>query len=274
MASSRYPVAVSSAISKCTTFFPAWSLSTVLASGKHIDDQLESSKAHVVGALVEGHTTPAVADIGAASVRLRLVQKQNVSIQGMDLPLKDGGYLLGIRSSMQGRRFLPAIAGVPGKQGLDRYGGSRIGLAECIVMGRPVTDGTATVLPDDVLQKWLPTGSDVEVVVLGKLTDFYLGMNAGTWLRIRIDELAKKGETWVCQHCSQFLPTEENTRAPETGTVMLEGTGLMASGEVGPGIEDSSAAFQYWGGSGNSGVSGQVIMLAEGTKLAAESISS
>ena len=54
-------------------------------------------------AVVTGHTTPNLADVGGASVRVRF-----------DLPLEEGGYLLGIRPLAHGHRWLPAIAGVPG----------------------------------------------------------------------------------------------------------------------------------------------------------------
>ncbi|CAE8701858.1 unnamed protein product, partial [Polarella glacialis] len=57
--------------------------------------------------------------------------------------LQDGGYLIALRPHQgvltDGRRgetsFLPAIA-MLGCQGLDHYRGSRVGLAECLVMAR------------------------------------------------------------------------------------------------------------------------------------------
>jgi len=275
MASPACPVEVASVVAGSTTFFPTWSYTAAVSIGRHIQESLECGSDTIFGAVVEGYTTPAVNDIGAATVRLRFVQKQQPgSSTNFDLPLRDGGYLLAIRSCLYGGRFLPAVAGVPGQQGLDRYGKSRIGLAECVVMGRPVSDASATVLPDSILQEWLPAGSDVEVVVLTRLTDFFLGMNAGTWLRVRIDELVHKGEAWVCEHCKSFqrcAEEKEEMSCSQMQDALLEGTGLKHSGHVGVGIEDSSADFQYWGGSGNSGVSGQVIWLAEGTQqLAAQ----
>ena len=53
--------------------------------------------------------------------------------------LREGSYLLALRASTPGA-YLPAIAGVPCRQGLDRYGESRVGLAECMVMARPLAD--------------------------------------------------------------------------------------------------------------------------------------
>lgn len=264
------PINVSSVLAKSTTFFPTWSYAAVLAFGRHIHDSLQGGRTNVFNARVEGYTTPAVKDIGAASVRLRFAPQQTPwSDQDSGLTLKDGGYLFGIRNPALGGKLLPAVAGVPGRQGLDRYYQSRIDLAECVVMGRPATDDTVTVLPEEVLRDWMPPGSDVEVVVVTKLTDFFLGLNAGTWLRIRIDELVTKGQSWVHENCQSFVPSEQELASPSKDD-MLEGTGLVASGEVGLGIPDSSAEFQYWGGSGNSGISGQVILPAEGTKFAAE----
>ena len=59
-------------------------------------------------AVVTGHTTPNLADVGGASVRLRLAQ-----------PLGEGGYLLGIRSREHAHGWLPAVAGVPGAHRSD-----------------------------------------------------------------------------------------------------------------------------------------------------------
>ena len=59
-------------------------------------------------AVVTGHTTPNLADVGGASVRVRF-----------DKPLEEGGYLLGIKPLAHGHRWLPAIAGVPGPCNAD-----------------------------------------------------------------------------------------------------------------------------------------------------------
>jgi hypothetical protein len=79
---------------------PVWPASLACAA-QHI--AAESTAAACSTAIVTGHTTPNVADVGGASVRLRL-----------DQPLREGGYLLGIRPLAHERRWLPAIAGVPG----------------------------------------------------------------------------------------------------------------------------------------------------------------
>lgn len=256
----RRPTHMPMVLPNSTTFCPSWPRSRVIAASRLAEAQALSGASRLLEARVEGHTTPAVADIGAASLRLRFggtAQPDDAA------PPKDGGYLLGIRLPEHGHRFLPAVAGIPGRQGLDRFGCSRVGLAECCVVARPVTDGTATFVPDAVLREWAPVGSIVEVIVLARVTDFFLGLNAGTWLRIRIQEIMSKGEMW--------LPSQQD--AAQIGQAsslvlgernMLEDTGLEATAEVGPGIEDSNEAFQFWGGSGNAGVSGQVILLPEG----------
>ncbi|CAL1172410.1 unnamed protein product [Cladocopium goreaui] len=109
--------------------------------------------------------------------------------------LREGGYLLALRGADEGN-FLPAIAGVPFRQGLDRTGRSRVGLAECMVLARPLgeegqeDEGRVTFLHEPALQGWLPLGTTLDVVVLARVSDFLLSFNAGTWLRIRISEIA------------------------------------------------------------------------------------
>ena len=104
---------------------------------------------------LSGHTTPALADVGCASVRLRFCDGGESKAK----PIEDGGYLLALMKGpesmprsihgveMQGASnrqndispgVLPAIAAVPGEKGLDRYMKCRKGLAECVVMSRPI----------------------------------------------------------------------------------------------------------------------------------------
>jgi len=103
--------------------------------------------------------------------------------------LQYGGYLVAVRRKGD-FVFLPAVAGVPGRQGLDRYKESRLGLAECMVMARPLSSDDVTFLHEPALQRWMIEGSSVDIVLLARLTDFFLGMNAGTWLRVRILDIA------------------------------------------------------------------------------------
>eukprot|EP00439_Symbiodinium_sp_Y106_P029773 s3334_g3.t1 len=156
----------------------------------------------VRGLLLRGkvfaNTTPAVKDIGAASICIQLEEQSG----GRLVELLDGGYLVALRPEGRGTGFLPAVAGVPGRQGLDRAGRSRIGLAECLVMARPVrlsddAEGHVTFLHDAALRGWLSDERIVDVVLLARVTDFFLGLNAGTWLRIRISDIASASARWL-----------------------------------------------------------------------------
>ena len=92
--------------------------------------------------------------------------------------LKDGGYLLCLRPRINpSQRWLPAIAGVPGDRGPDDHGKFRPGLAECIVFGRPRADDASgmTLLHEAALRELLPEEGEVEVAVLERVTDFFLG---------------------------------------------------------------------------------------------------
>ena len=86
-------------------------------------------KAHVrdyFKAKIVGYTTPALQDVGGASIRIQFDH---------DFELNSGGYLLNLRSNNSLSGF-PALAGVPGNAP-DRAGIRRKGLAECIVLGKP-----------------------------------------------------------------------------------------------------------------------------------------
>jgi hypothetical protein len=55
-------------------------------------------------------------------------------------------------------------------------------LAECVVMGGALEEDVTryTFLHHEALEQLLPTGSAVEVTVMRRLTDFFIGLNAGT----------------------------------------------------------------------------------------------
>merc|ERR1712070_604697 len=110
---------------------------------------------HIKECIVMGGTTSAVSDVGGASIRLKMT--------GPALP--DGGYLLAIRS--EPGTWLPAIAGVPGR----RYGDSRVGLAELMVLARPLqgqgpTQKKVTFLPTPVLNYLYPRDGRVQLIAL------------------------------------------------------------------------------------------------------------
>jgi len=113
-------------------------------------------------AAVQGYTTPATRDIGAASVRVRFLPTSDEIKGGQEESIHDnddtweGGYILGVQrilnrglhrhpagASAGPALFLPAIAGVPNDKGLDRHGQSRVNLAEVMVMCRPIVGGFA-----------------------------------------------------------------------------------------------------------------------------------
>ena len=98
-----------------------WDLDSFQRALAHKALEGDKFKARIVG-----YTTPALRDVGGASIRLQIES---------DSELKSGGYLLMLRNNNVRSNF-PALAGVPGNAP-DRAGFARNGLAECIVMGKP-----------------------------------------------------------------------------------------------------------------------------------------
>ena len=256
----------------------SWPVSAALVAQRLAEER--ASQGLCLGGRVVAHTTPSVADIGAASVCIRL-DANEVGAEDADHPcggapsppgaaalceVDEGGYLLAIRVPGE-RAFLPAVAGAPGRQGLDRHGLSRVGLAECLVMARPLVESLSapvrppeggervTFLHEAALRSWLPAGGALEVVLLARLTDFFLGLNAGTWLRIRILDISKAALAW--------LPAA--VAGDEEGAFdgLLAGSGLARACDVELPPQDNSEAWNYWGGGGNTGGSGQVLLRAE-----------
>ena len=196
---------------------------------------------------INGYTTPAVRDVGAASLRLQFPK---------ELDVRSGGYLLGIRAEGH-LAYLPAIAGVPWDEGLDRYGASRRGLAELVIMGRPLDEDAypgqyVTFFPEDVLTELYPKQKQAEVVVIGRLTDFFLGLNAGRWLLIRMTQL--------CNASSRHLASAPNRDS--SFDALLSGSGIAFDASEGPQAppEDKSYLFHHHALSGNGGISGQRIV--------------
>jgi hypothetical protein len=159
------------------------------------------------------------------------------------------------------RWLLPAIAAVPGDKGLDRYERSREGLAECVVMcraiqtsdgGAPESDGI-TFLHHEALQQIFPVGGQVEVHVIARVHDFFLGLNAGTWLKIRMQQIAQAAEHHMQQNHSTQLASWQCATAED----VLRAGGLAMSRHVEPPPADAAYLFDHWGSGGNAGVSGQ-----------------
>ncbi|CAD7966392.1 unnamed protein product [Amoebophrya sp. A25] len=248
---------------------------------------------------VMGYTTPAVRDIGGASLR----------ISGLSGSWKAGGYLLGIRfprahahshlyPPFEGGNsgWLPAIAGVPNEQGLDRYGNSRKGMAEIMVMARPIVAREGkdlhhddhsnnkkiigfSFLPEEILREASVAGGDIEVMEIERVTDFHLGLNAGRWLCLRMSQICKEN-SFVRRGEEQRgtkddgdgvdAPTSKKEQVDEakseedqdTSTEeFFKSTGLVFDRtklEEPP--MDASYLFDHLGGSANAGVSGQKIL--------------
>lgn len=193
------------------------------ASAVRVSQGLVASAAERSSWKVTGHTTPNLADVGGASVRLRHMGDQESF-------LKDGGYLLAVKrtggASPEGRGWLPGIAGVPGDRGPDDHGNYRPGLAEIMVFGRPMDDPERqqggeeriTTLHHEVLSELLPVGEQVDVAVLARVTDFFLGLNSGQWLKIRIGQISSASEA--------FLQKQQQQQHKASIDDLLEGTGL------------------------------------------------
>merc|ERR1711924_363270 len=180
---------------------------------------------------VVGGSTAAVRDVGGASIRIKIPE------------LEDGGYLLAIRATHSQSRWLPAIGGVPGR----RYGQERVGLAELMGMASPVMSRNGdptevTFLPDPVLQCHYPEATCIELVVLRRVTNFFLGLNAGRWLQIRMDEIARESVAWLADDKTQGCNIDE----------FLRGTGLQLDCTVEEPPHDASYLFEHFGMSNNS----------------------
>merc|ERR1712150_116029 len=162
-------------------------------------------------------------------------------------------------------QFVGGIAGVPGNQGLDRYGRSRLGLAECMLMARPLTDESqisgVSFLDVVSLEQWLPAGCEVDLVCLKRVTDFFLGLNAGTWLKIRIMDISQKSNDWLsAQSLDVEYPMLEQKQQISS---LLSSTGLHIVDDVEEAPADASELWNFWGGGGNTGVSGQLCLPVE-----------
>jgi hypothetical protein len=223
---------------------------------------------------VVGYTTPAVGDIGGASLRIRLTRDGQTP--------ESGGYVLAIRLNGS-RQWLPAIAGIPGANGLDREGRSRVGYAELMVLARPVlamrpggdevldckTALDVTFLPDHTLQRAYPLGSGAEVRLVHKATDFFLGVNAGRWLGIRMAQICEDYQTQERAERQTRLElleipvtAEEGVPASDLGdwTAFLQDSGLQLEAVFEEPPADQALMFEHMGQSGNGGISGQTIL--------------
>lgn len=213
----------------------------------------------VLSSRVTGFTTPAVSDLGGASLRVRFL----ASSHSTSSAVQDGGYLLACRASPDSQ-WLPAIAGVPGKHGLDRFREGRENLAELMVLARPLdcgdggASGTAqrvTFLHEPALRAIFPVDSALEIVILHRCTNFFLGLNAGRWLTIRMTEIAKFSAECLDNDLDRACDKEEQEVA-----AFLEGTPLRLAFSTEDPPQDSAYLFEHMALSGNGGVTGQAVV--------------
>ena len=288
----------------------AWSFGVASAFQRLCEESASKSGSSRFDAEVVGHTTPAVADVGRGSLRVRFLRSHaGDGIVGNEADGRDdasgrerfptGGLLLGVRRTVPSSsreetsdtvsadpatrevepsayRFLPAIAAAPGARGPDRHGASRDGLAELVVMARPlVTDrGDAsksksksseknahslmvTSLDDAALRAWLPVSARAEIVVVRRVTGFHLGLNANRWLKIRMREIADGVAGAVAADARR---EDAPLDGDDPYDAFYRGTGLVLdpSGVVHDAPAGASYEFEHWGAGGNTGVSGQV----------------
>lgn len=306
----------------------AWSFGVASAFQRLCEESASKSGSSRFDAEVVGHTTPAVADVGRGSLRVRFLRSHaGDGIVENDADGRDdasgrerfptGGLLLGVRRTVPSSsreetfdtvsadpatrevepsayRFLPAIAAAPGARGPDRHGDSRDGLAELVVMARPLAteetragddvadggeaggegkrfqkkpnailnrtdarDGFVTSLDDASLRSWLPVGAKAELVVVRRVTGFHLGLNANRWLKIRMRQIADG----VGGLAFSDRDAEEKTSSASPAS-FYRGTGLVLdpSGVVHDAPLGASYEFEHWGAGGNTGVSGQVTL--------------
>ncbi|CAE8644997.1 unnamed protein product, partial [Polarella glacialis] len=169
-------------------------------------------------ATLDGYSTPSTADVGAASLRLRLADATG-PVFG-----QHGSVVLAIRRG-PGENWLPAIGGVPGHH-KDRAGLPRQGLLEVMIMARPTTRGRVTFLPEDVLRAWLRPGCGLQLRPLSRLGDFRIDDGSGPWLRDRICHTASEAE--------DFALTQGGEVQNGQFSQLLSLTGLRADAKVSP----------------------------------------
>ena len=123
--------------------------------------------------------------------------------------------------------FSPPSPPRAGDRGPDRHGATRESLAELVIMARPLheneddasaseIDGddsggirtlargvSVTSVDDETLRDWARVGhASAEVIILRRVTDFHLGLNAHRWLKIRMRQIADGAESLAATEAS------------------------------------------------------------------------
>jgi hypothetical protein len=139
-----------------------------------------------------------------------------------------------------------------------------------MVFGRPLEEAwrhegggeacrRVTTVQDEALRQLLPAGRAVEVVVLARVTDFFLGLNAGQWLKIRLAQVADGGLAFLAKQRHPPPPHERRHTAPgddrcdDEYRALLEGTGLQLVDEVEAPPADESHLHHFYGNFGGAG---------------------
>ena len=151
------------------------SLAAACATKRRAENAADKASAELLG-----FSTRAILDAGATSVRVKM------PTDCIDEP---GIHLAAISTN---NSSLPAVAAVPGDTP-DSRGSSRRGLAELMVLARPVAeaDGSCshvTCLTEDVLREYF-SNHPIELVSLQRIAAFEEGMGDARWLRPRLHAL-------------------------------------------------------------------------------------
>ena len=178
----------------------------------HVINQVQllcAQRNDAMTATVTDYSTEAVKRVGKATIRLAFNE-------GFSPHEGAGGYLIGVRRGNHNGKVLPALAGIP----TEKDSGA---VAEAIVLGRPVGEdsGTVTFLSDSILREFYPVGSTVEIHVLHRCSDFYIGR----WsFDLRLKNRMRMISEVSLAHI-QAQQGEEQGRPPSI-IEALEGTGL------------------------------------------------
>ena len=199
-------VALTHALLRPHDALPTISLASALAAQARAFADADNNE-HIV--TVSGFSTPAVWGLGGASLRLSF---------DSDAALAPGNSLLCIRAR---DTWLPALAASPGDLP-DALGASRRGLAELMVLARPVAKmAHLTCLPDEVLRALFGDGEPAAVVPLLYLKPFAQGMSAGRWLEANLRASAGLDPSRPLDRLARSLPPDlflpaTNPQPPQT----------------------------------------------------------
>lgn len=186
-----------------------WPLSLALALQQRCAGVAEKE---VFRGAVCGQSSPSIQGVGRGAVQVKLADADAERLHriGVKRDMGAGGFVVGIRRAQasymplrnSNHVWLPGIAGVSGHHP-DRSGTSRYGLAEIAIMARPLsspdppvgsktrhlpTGPAVTCLSHTTVCDWLPHGTPIDVVILGKGAPFI--PHSPRWLKVRMRMVA------------------------------------------------------------------------------------